>query len=519
RFADGTAQARFTGEANAARSQVVSMASEAWYGAMTETLERFIDYAQTHYEESIVGYLLAGGITHEWGLLGSFGFIDYSAPMRRWWARWVAERYPQGAPYDATRIPSPEERLRHAAGNPEMRDEAVSRAAIDFQLCLSDLVAERVAGFCATVKRMTARQKLTCVYYGYTLTCRESGLDCLGQFLGRYGCGGFQGGHLAMQKVLASPDVDMITSPFSYANRRLGTGDVQPHYAETSVTLAGKISFLQDDNRSWKGFDQRGLDTGFYSDAENCLKQLWRSFARRMCGDDTLYFMDLLGDNYEDGRIGAELRKEQALFERWETWRGPSEAQLLIVVDEEAVASLSLQSGIMMRNVYRQAVAWARTGVPFHVVLATTVPTLDLAPYTVVFFINAVTANAATMAAVERIRAAEKTIVLWPDTAEAVLAHCPEAVRVKQAPASYEELGRIAAASGAHRYATHGERIWRCGSLLAVHLDETGESVITLSPGRVAQEGELFSGSWECDGSLLRIHASPHDTWIGVCAM
>jgi len=234
-----------------------------------------------------------------------------------------------------------------------------------------------------------------------------------------------------------------------------------------------------------------------------------------MCGDDVLYFMDLLGDNYEDERLGAELRKEQALFERWEQWRGPSQAQALVVVDEEAVAALSLQSGVMMRNVYRQAVEWARTGVPYHVVLSSTVATLDIAAYTIVFFINAVTETKALIAALAKVREAGKRMVFWPDTATAFLERYPEATRLQGVPVPYTELGRLAEHSGAHRYSHNGERIWRCGSLLAVHLNEAGTGDITLPSGAIVREAELLSGTWQCEASLLHIHASPYDTWIG----
>ena len=324
-----------SGESAACRDQTVSLASEKWVADMTMCLERYLDYAESRYGDRIVGYLICGGITHEWGVLGSFDFVDYSAPMVRYWRDWVARRYAGHPPYDGTVIPSRDLRERGAG---RIRNPVESRAAIDFQLCLSDLVVDRITGFCETVKRRTQGRKLTATFYGYTISCREGGL----KFLGRYGCGGFQGGHLALHRLLQSPAIDMITSPPTYLNRRLGTGDMQPHYPETSVTRAGKVSYFQDDNRSWKGYDQKTIDTGYYPEPENFLKQLRRSFARRLCGDDQFYLTDLLGRNYDDPRVIAELQLEQRIFDQYADRRASALGELLVVVDETAIAHLTL---------------------------------------------------------------------------------------------------------------------------------------------------------------------------------
>lgn len=537
-FADGRTRARFGGESVAFRDQVVSLASEAWYADMTRCLERYLDYAEAHYGDVLAGYLICGGITHEWGILGSFDFVDYSAPMCRYWQQWAARRYDGQPPYATLAPPSPAQRLA-AVG--EYRQPATMQAAVDFQLCLADLVAERIMGFCATVKRRTAGRKLTATYYGYTLTCREGGLEQQGQFLGRYGCGGFQGGHLSMARVLASPVVDIITSPFSYANRRLGTGDLQPHYAETSVVRAGKVSLVQDDNRGWKGFDQRGLDTGYYPEPDNFIRQLRRAFARRLCGDDLLYHMDLLGGNYDDPRVLAELRLEQELFTQHAADRAVSTAELLIVVDETAIAYLALSSGLQMRNVYRQAVAWARCGVPYHVMLASTAAATDLSSYRLVVMTNTVLASPTVTTLAARCRAEGRSLLflpgagqvtpLGPDPAAAlaltviapdgqpltVQDRCPVAgfdAIATVAPLSWEDLGALAARAGAHRYGQRGERIWRAPRFLGVHVDQGGEQSLQLPVGARVTGAVLPPSHWRQAGPSLQFTCATADTVV-----
>jgi hypothetical protein len=405
-FHDGRTRADYSGGSTAHRDQVVSLASELWYRDMTKCLERYLDYAEEHFGDRLVGYVVCGGITHEWGLFGSFDFVDYSQPMQRYWREWVLRRY-KGAPPYLLEIPSRELWLRSVGS---FRNPAESQAAMDFQLCLSDITAARIIGFCETIKRKTANRKVTGTYYGYTLTAREGGLE----FLGRFGCGGFQGGHLALRKVLDSPAVDIIKSPYSYSNRRLGTGDLQPHFPEKSVTLVGKMSWLEDDNRSWKGAAFQALDVGYYAEPENFLKQLRRAFAIRICGDSAMYLQDLLGHNYDDPRILAELARLQRLYEEHAALRSASLAEVLVVVDEAAIAALSLTSQLHLQNIYTQLPHWAHTGAPFHVVLADDAARMELAPYRLVSVCNSVVLTPELRRTVERCRGEGKSILFMP---------------------------------------------------------------------------------------------------------
>ncbi len=483
RFHDGRTQARFAAESDSARTQVVSLASEPWSADLTMCLRRYLEYVESRHGARILGYYICGGITHEWGILGSFDFVDYSAPMQRYWRDW---RRARGLAPE-TPIPTAAERL---AGTGDVRDPALSQPAIDFQLCLSDLVASRIIGFCETVKRETQNAKLTATYYGYTLTCREGGL----KFLGRYGSGGFQGGHLAMRRVLDSPAVDIITSPYSYGNRRLGTGDLHPHYAEKSVTLAGKLSFHQDDNRSWLVSPQPNLDTGHDPDPDYFLKQLRRAFALQLCGDGMRYLQDLLGHNYDDPRILTELARLQKLYAQHARHRAASLAEVLVVLDEQAIAHLTLHSELHLRHVYRQTPVWARTGVPFHVVLLEDAARMNLSPYRLVILCNSVVSSRDREALVERGRAAAIRVLIMPD---------PGA-----------DLGEIAEQAGCHRYCRKGERIFVSPHLLGLHVNESGSHAVALPAGCRVVAPILPPRSWRQHQTELIVEIDRWDTAV-----
>jgi hypothetical protein len=363
RFADGSCEAEFSAASGSPRRRCASLASAAWMTAMEDGLRRLVG----RFGARIDGWFLGSGITYEWGLLGSFGWIDYSAPMQRWWKAWRERRGLPPAP-----LPSPEERM---AGIGDWRSPARHGAAADLQRCLSDLVADRIVRCARTVKEASDGSPVL-VYYGYTLTAREGT-----GFVGRYGAGGFQGGHHALRTVLDCPDIDAITSPWSYADRRLGGGDLSAHYPWDSVRLAGKVSWLQDDNRTCRGFPAQGIDTGFEPDLAGCVLQMRRATARRLVGADEVYRMDLLGGTWDDPVLVEAIRSLDAAAAAVEDLRAPAAAEVLVVVDEDAVADLALSSPLHLQNVYRQMPQFARMGCPFHVVLASDAERLATAPY------------------------------------------------------------------------------------------------------------------------------------------
>lgn len=404
RFANGATEAAYSAASGSTRRRVASFASERWAIDMADALARYLDYCESRYGALIDAYFICSGITYEWGIPGSFDFVDYSQPMQAYWQRWQEQnlRMPRG---QTLPIPTSGERLA-AVGS--YRDPSRSQAAMDFQLCLSDLVAERILQFCGIVKAKT--RKPTIVYYGFTLTAREGGLE----FQGRYGCGGFQGGHLALHRVLDSELVDVITSPFSYNNRRLGTGDVEAHYPWTSVTRAGKISWLQDDNRSWRGYPATGLDVGHYADRASFILLLRRNFAKRLCGLDQIYLMDLLGGNYDDPMVLEEMRRLAALYERFAPWRRALQADVLLVVDEESITGLSLTSSLHQQNIYQQLPEWSHSGLTYDVVLLGDARKMDLKRYSLVVLCNAVLYTAELQDFVDACRTVGSSLLFMP---------------------------------------------------------------------------------------------------------
>ncbi len=227
-----------------------SWASEKWRRDTIEGLRRLIAHVEaSSYADRVVGYHIASGTTEEWMMWGANEnqWVDYSPVNTARFRQWLRDKYagdeqlraawghPQ-VTFDSAQIPSQSRRQQSEMG--ALRDPAKEQDVIDFYLYNSDLVAETINTFAAAVKRFTRREKLVGVFYGYILQlCGEQRQQ--------------NAGHLALGKVLASPDIDFLTSPTSYAYRQVG-GEGTCHYMSLldSVQLHGKIWFNEDDIRT-----------------------------------------------------------------------------------------------------------------------------------------------------------------------------------------------------------------------------------------------------------------------------
>lgn len=226
-----------------------SWASEAWRQATIEGLRRLIEHVQTSpYADRIIGYHLASGTTEEWMMWGANEreWVDYSPVNIARFRDWLRNRYQTDQALQAAwgdpavnlataQIPSRKEREASAGS---LRDVKAQRAVVDFYLYNSFLVSDTIAVFAKATKEFAGRDKTVGVFYGYLLQlCGEQRQQ--------------NAGHLALEEVLACPDVDFVCSPTSYAFRQLG-GEGTCHFMSLleSVKLHGKLWFDENDVRT-----------------------------------------------------------------------------------------------------------------------------------------------------------------------------------------------------------------------------------------------------------------------------
>ncbi len=228
-----------------------SFASQKWREDGGAMLARFCkEFSKTKEGERLIGIHVAAGVYGEWH---QWGFIeheaDFSAAMERHLKNWVREKYKTDSMLmhkgyyirtviDSVCVPKPIERNTSSLSLMRMPTE---NRIVDYYRCQHELVADNILFFCKTVKDNWPRPILTGAFYGYFFSMfnRQAA-----------------GGHLELQRVLASPWIDYLSGPQVYYPDD-GYDPGEPYRSRSlvrSITLHGKLWLDEYDQQPRRTF-------------------------------------------------------------------------------------------------------------------------------------------------------------------------------------------------------------------------------------------------------------------------
>lgn len=222
----------------------VSIGSELfWGGEAKDALRAAIEHlAQSEHAAHVLGVYLEHG---EWFQSKGVG-ADCSPANTNAFRSWLkthyrnsevalrAAWYDGAVTFDTAEIPSAEMFTQLAtvnAAQPVFLGDRERRAG-DFYAYTSDITAQRILRLASAAKEASGGRLAVAASYGYTLE------------IARPNCG-----HYALAQVLASPDVDILTAPFSYTGRLPGGSAPLPVPVD-SVHLSGKLFVAEDDAKT-----------------------------------------------------------------------------------------------------------------------------------------------------------------------------------------------------------------------------------------------------------------------------
>lgn len=215
-----------------------SLASERWISEASNRLKEFLSaLSKTPEANSLAGIQVAGGVYGEWHY---WGFIenepDMSAPMQKYFRQWLTKKYKSDKALriawgkgDVTlataAVPDLMQRRQTLQGT--FRDPFKERNVIDYYEAQHDVIVDDILLFCKIIKENWARPIVTGAFYGYFYAV-----------FGREAAGG----HLQLQRLLRSPDIDYLSGPGTYYPAAVEMGD--PYRSRSlinSVTMHGKL--------------------------------------------------------------------------------------------------------------------------------------------------------------------------------------------------------------------------------------------------------------------------------------
>ncbi len=359
-----------------------SFSSEQWRKDAEEALRRLIRHIQEGpFAKQIVGYHVAYGMCGEtamWGgwaprtmeRRGDYGinhqknFLDFAlrkygseeALLARWEKTDISE----------CGVPAPRE-LEGIKGNLRdfFFDETQGQQCADWYEFNSLCDAESVRRFCHVVKEELGEEAVAGAFYGYTYMASAANL-----------------GYLAIQELIASPDVDFIASPKGYYRCLAGDpgGEQGP-----SQSMNRRIAWLDEiDNHTH-------LDRRPEGRAANPLESetvLTREAVKNLSQGQGFWWMDLGEGWFDTPELMALIAKLTDMERELGKREHKNLTEVLIVVDEKSVRKMSPSWGLTLGLLCEMQTQCRWIGAPVDTFCLCDLDELDLSQYKLIVFAN-----------------------------------------------------------------------------------------------------------------------------------
>ena len=277
-----------------------------------ETLAAAIRRLEEKYGDSIAGYHPSGQNTSEWFTPNTWGegYAGFSNADRIAFRQWLADKYSNdqalqqawndpNITLETAEVPSVEERDASRE-----KPFVESQKLLDFNAYWQSAMTGVILELAKTIRKETNGHKLSVFFYGYSYEFSSVSK------------GPAASAHYALRDLLESPDIDIICSPISYSDRKLGGGCSCMLNAE-SVTQAGKLYLYEDDSRTFLA-RAAGVDLSSTTNVDDSMSVLLRNSAQCALRNFGTWLMDLGSTGWYDSpelwQASASLEKLDRYF-------------------------------------------------------------------------------------------------------------------------------------------------------------------------------------------------------------
>jgi len=397
-----------------------SIASDIYFNGFLTSAQQLVQHLEASALAShILGYKINGQNSGEWFPNGyRENGPDYSASNTGGFRAWLTAHYGSDANLsqawgkavslktalipliDPSRLPL--EKVP-AAGSPliSFYPTPAEQDWIDYSQYTSDLCSQRVLDIAQMFRTATQGKKIISFYNGYTF-------ELAGSF----------NGHLRLDRLLASPNIDFISSPISYSDR-VGGGPAGAMSARDSIAAHGKIQMAEDDLRTYLGAASGLPDLANTGDAttsgfDETLGVLRRNFAAEMIHRSGTWWMDLNENGaFNEPKLWDVMSSGLALYNNLLGAPKPYRPEVALVVDPASIAyekdhyQLNFGTRQQLRN------ALGRTGTAFGVYLLDDFLSGVLPPCKVYIFANLWYLTDNQITAIQNRLNAEGSVAIW----------------------------------------------------------------------------------------------------------
>ena len=342
-----------------------SFASEIWKRDMGKALRMLIRHIRTSdYADCVVGIHIAGGHCGEWHYWGGGLKPDTSAPMRV--------------------------RTRDADATPEKRNWEYYDRFFQAEY-------DAIIHFARIVKEESAGTYLNVVFY-----CYSTGNS-------------LETAHGAAEKLLAAPEIDIISAPHSYHYRAPGDSAYFRNFP-ASVAAHGKLFIDEADDRtclSLKKPHPQSRPLGA-STPEDSLMLIRREFGNALTHNLGLWYMDIDGNAFHDEKFMQEIAGLRAWGVRSMTKPRPRRSEVAVFYDMRGNYYLpKCCDGIAPYNFMTpdRIDHLCRAGAPFDLYLAGDIRLPEVSRYKVLIFVNLLAPSPEIRRAIDTLKGKGRTLI------------------------------------------------------------------------------------------------------------
>ena len=404
-----------------------TIASGRWRRDLGMSLRRLLRHIhESDYAQNIVGYKINGLNTEEWYYFLPFGregqpgsqLGDYSQPNLERFRGWLKKKYgsnkslraawnQEDVTLNSATIPTIAQR---AAGQDErpFRDPSREMNVIDFYQFYNELIPETIDFFAGIIKKETQGRKAVGTFYAY-----------LFEFSGRYDTG-----HMAVEKLLQSDNIDFISVTASYGKRLLGGGGSILRSPHTSLRLHGKlwkedndtVSFLFPKVSRQIGDNEWERSKVVFAATDTPEQSRWiylrgAGFALGNGVDQVMF--DLHGGYFDDPRLMAAVAEINTMSNRSASHDRTSVAEVLVVADEVSTFYTTMNCALLRQNLYDPPYRMIKMGTPYDCIYVNDLSIVDMSRYKLVIFLNAFHLTADQRAVIKQQVITPGRTILW----------------------------------------------------------------------------------------------------------
>ena len=367
-------------------------------------LRAVVAHCEEKYGERIWGYFMLGGSTTEW-----FSDYDFEAPHP-----WKEAAYRRYLGNEAAALPDPALLNREGPNFLGGDEEEVER----FRRFHAGLISDLILSCASAVNGVTGHRKLLGLYFGYLFELGSPRLH--------------NAGHLDYERVFASPDIDMISSPSSYAYR--GQRDPSAFMVPgKTLDCRNKLYFLEFDHRTHtapKVIDEPfypksgnqiyssrifpGADTACLNEAES-LNLMYRDFVFCEANGAALWWFDMLGGWFRSEGMMNAIRHmigiDRSIAHRNAERR--SAARVAVIAEGESMYRVRKSSPLATVTLNLMRPVLAQMGAPYDLYSTGDLAEPCLGDYDFYIFLNAYAVTPQTRRRIDAVCRRPGKTILW----------------------------------------------------------------------------------------------------------